>query len=126
MEDLDDWISVQISKNGKARVLQKGLKGLQKVNWRKTKFGDVWKEVKGYLGRTDKGLCVRSDRRWEWRIRFVDSLGWEGLRNHIEFLPIQEASHLTPKPDACFNWILDRGLEYEAEEGSASSCQGFC
>lgn len=72
----------------------------------------------GYLWGIDKGLCVRSDRRWEWRIRFVDSLGWEGLRNHIEF---QEASHLTPRPDACPKWMLDRGPGYEAEEGSASS-----
>lgn len=47
--------------------------------------------------------------------------GWEGLRNHIEFLPIQETSYLTPKPDTCPNWMLDRGPEYEAGEGSASS-----
>lgn len=65
--------------------------------------------MKDHLWRTGERLCVRSERRWRRGHRLVNSLRWKCLIDHLDLPPIQETPHLTPNPDTCPNWMLNRG-----------------
>lgn len=52
-------------------------------------------------------------RRYE---SHLDSPGWTGLTGSLDLVPTQEALCLTSNPDIRPDWMLDWGLEHEAEK----------